>query len=150
MIEKLFRRHPFALAFVVLGFIIVAFCVVVQNELDSRRALVETVAREQVSRRVEECESSNRSRAALQAVLDQVADPPPTGAASVDFSEVQGWGSLEPNVKFFLANLTVALQSEHPSFLVQVAEEYSKSNPQRDCLALERKLRADLRVNYPG
>lgn len=157
MIDRLFKHRPLSLAFVVMGIIVLCLAVVVQNELDTRDAqdarvqsVVEVVAREQLDRRVRECQSTNRSRAALQAVLEQVADPPPAGAAAVDFSEVPGWDALGPDVKFFLSNLTVALNEADPNYISQVADKYEESNPQADCLKLEESLRATLEKNYPN
>lgn len=157
MIERILKHHPIALVFMVMALVIIALAAVVQNELDSRdeqnarfQAVVETVAREQISRRVDECQSANSSRAALQTVLEQVADPPDSGAAAVDFSKVQGWDGLTSETKFFLANLTVALRDTDPNFLVGVAASYKKSNPQKNCMELERGLRKNLKVDYPS
>lgn len=157
MMERLFKHHPFALAFALFSIIALILALFVQNELDARdaqdarfKAVVEVVAREQVSRRVDDCESANTGRAALQAVLEQVADPPPSGSAAVDFSAVKGWDDLTPPVQFFLANLTLTLQDTAPNYIVQVAENYKESNPQRDCDALRRSLGRELDIAYPN
>ena len=84
---------------------------------------------------VDRCNSGNDSRATIQGILDQLADPPPSGAAAVDFSKVKGFGDLDPKTQAYLIYLSVTLQLQvsEPGLIDKLASDYRKSNPQVDC-----------------
>lgn len=100
----------------------------------------------QVESAVKGCKSSNRGRAALQEVLDRAANPPQTGAATIDFSEIEGFGALDRNTQFFLNNLEVALNVPTSSAnLHDIADDYRKTNPSDvDCAKVGNDLREKL------
>lgn len=100
----------------------------------------------QVADKVTSCEGSNRGRKALQKVLDDAANPPPAGAALVDFSELDGFDALDGNTQFFLNNLEVRLNAPGgDSNLRKIADDYRTTNPSDvDCQAEGRELRHTL------
>lgn len=100
----------------------------------------------QVESAVRGCKNSNRGREALQTVLDRAAAPPQTGAATIDFSAVEGFNALDRNTQFFLNNLEKALNVPTSSANLQdIADEYRRTNPSDvDCAKVGSDLRSKL------
>lgn len=152
--KNVLARHPYWSMFATLMMIIIPLAAVADAKIGTERRqnarlekIVFDLTTERLDRQVEQCERTNSGRAALQAVLDQVAKPPASGVAAVDFTQIVGFDDLDPSVQFFLANLQIELapSASVPSeYLTTIAANYRKSNSQQDCVALEKDLRRDL------
>lgn len=81
------------------------------------------------------CVSGNTGRKVLQGILDQAANPSPTGAAAIDFASISHWDELDPGNQRYLRSLGEALQAQAgtPNSIKIIADNYRRTNPQVNC-----------------
>lgn len=144
------KRHPFFVGFAALGLVFALAlspsAYTIRRVDQTQNALTQLTIRTQLDR----CESANLSRTAIQFVLDRLANPGEDMVGTIDFSAVEGFGSLDPATQDFLVNLSDATEgsSQSTAFLVGLADEFRDSNGPLDCAKVERDLEKELGVQF--